>query len=79
MATGGLIKAMAQKYIEESREEGIEKGREEGVEKGREEGITNTIINMLKQNFDINLISQVTGFTVEQIHMLKYSLKTTIT
>ena len=34
-----MEKTLAQKWIEQGREEGIEQGREEGIEQGREEGI----------------------------------------
>jgi len=48
-------------------EEGIQKGTEQGIEKG----IEKTINNMLKQNLDLKLISQVTGYSIEQITKLK--------
>jgi len=48
-------------------EEGIQKGIEQGIEKG----IEKTINNMLKQNLDLKLISQVTGYSIEQITKLK--------
>src|ERR1700729_871031 len=45
----------------------IAKGREEG----REEGIEKTAINMIKQNLDFKLISQVTGFSEQEVQKLK--------
>lgn len=45
----------------------IAKGREEG----RQEGIEKTAINMIKQNLDFKLISQVTGFSEQEVQKLK--------
>ena len=61
------MRTIAQKYYDEGIEEGIEKGREEGVEKGVEK----TVINMLREKFDIKLIAQITGFTIDRITNLK--------
>ena len=50
---------------------GIEKGRAEGVnigmEKGRKAGILEAAKNMFRQNFDINIIGQVTGLPRAQL------------
>jgi len=54
------------------------RGIEKGEAKGREEGIKKTVINMLYQNFDIKLISELTGFSIEQIEKLKHSLKLSV-
>ncbi len=60
--------------LKEGREEGRQEGREEGREEGRQEGIKeykNEIIkNMLNQNLDINLISNLTGLSKEEIEKL---------
>ena len=52
-------------------EEGIEKGKVIGIQEGIEKGIEKTAINMLKQNLDIKLISQITGYSIEEITKLK--------
>ena len=56
------------------RSEGMEKGRSEGMEKGRSEGIEQSkeeiALNMLKEDFDINSISKVTGLSKEEIQKL---------
>ena len=57
------MRTIAEKYIEEGREE------------GREEGIEATAINMLLQKADVKFISKVTGYTIEQIKMLKNKLQ----
>jgi len=41
---------------------------------GREEAVEKTVINMLKQHLDIDLISTVTGLSNNQIHKLKNEL-----
>ena len=57
------MRTIAEKYIEERRED------------GREEGIEATAINMLLQKADVKFISKVTGYTIEQIKMLKNKLQ----
>ena len=69
--------------IEKGREEGMEEGREEGIEKGmergREEGMEKGIgkgreevaLRMLQQNMELQLISQVTDISIEQLQKLK--------
>ena len=60
------------------REEGIKEGMEQGIEKGKEEGIKEGIKetqifmakNMKKENIDINIISKVTGLSIEKIEKL---------
>ena len=59
----------------EGREEGIsigvEKGKQEGisigVEKGKTEGIIQTAVNMIKEGFDINVVSKVTGLAQDVV------------
>ena len=60
--------------------EGLEKGKEEGLaeglEKGKEEGEHHAKIetakNMLSKGLDINLVSQCTGLSVEDIKRLQW-------
>ena len=60
------------------REEGIKEGIEQGIEKGKEEGITEgikenqilTAKNMKNKNMDINLISELTGLSIEEVEKL---------
>ena len=67
---------------DEARKEGLEEGRTEGIEQGIEEGIEqgikvqkqNTIIEMLKNNLDLQLIIKITGETQEEILKIKESL-----
>ena len=59
----------------EGLEQGIEIGHESGLKEGIEQGSNNKAReiakNMLNQNLDIELISQVTGLTTEEIKDLK--------
>ena len=48
---------------------------EKYIEEGREEGVEATAINMLLQKADVKFISKVTGYTIEQIKMLKNKLQ----
>ncbi|EKV56191.1 hypothetical protein A966_12561 [Brachyspira hampsonii 30446] len=56
------------------KEEGIKEGIEQGIEKGIEQGIEqekhSLAKNMKKENIDINIISKVTGLSVEEIKKL---------
>ena len=52
--------------ISYARKEGMEKGRNEGMEKGME----TVALNMLKEDFDINSISKVTGLSKKEIQKL---------
>ena len=56
---------------EEGIKEGIEQGIEQGIKVGKEEGIKENQIltakNMKDKNMDINLISELTGLSIEEI------------
>ena len=56
------------------KEEGIKVGKEEGIKVGKEEGIkeNQTLIakNMKNKNMDIQLISELTGLSIEEINKL---------
>ena len=64
-----------QKGLEEGLKKGIKKGLKEGEKKGKEEGKKEKSIeiakNMLKLNVDVNIISQSTGLSIEEIDKLK--------
>lgn len=53
--------------IKSAKNEGIK----EGIEKGIEQNKLETVKNMLNENININIISKVTGFSIEQIQNLK--------
>ena len=56
---------------EEGREEGLKEGKEEGLKEGEKNKSIEIAKNMLKLNIDINIISQSTGLSVEEINKLK--------
>jgi len=56
---------------EEGKEEGKKEGKEEGIKEGGEKEKNSIAKNMLKLNFPIEAISQVTGLTASEIEKLK--------
>ena len=54
--------------------EGIEEGREEGREEGISEERARVARNMLKRNAPVELISEDTGLTLDEIYRLKESM-----
>ena len=46
---------------------GIEEGMQKGIKKGIEQNQKQVVINMLKENLDINLISKISGLSPEEI------------
>ena len=75
-------KIMLNREREEGLKEGIEKGIKKGIKKGKLEGLKEGIekgklaeqISMSKtmksKNMDINLISEITGLSIEEIKKL---------
>ena len=62
------------KGVEEGIEQGIEKGIEQGIEQGIEKGKHDTCLNlagnMLKSNYSIDSIMEITGLSREEIESL---------
>ena len=52
------------------KEEGIKEGIEQGIEQGIEREKYSLAKNMKKENIDINIISKVTGLSIEKIEKL---------
>ena len=48
--------------------------RDEGLRDGIEQNKTEIVCNMLKENMDINLISKITGLSLEEINKIKESI-----
>ena len=73
----GLMRTIADKYIDEGIAQGMQIGRNEGMQIGRNEGKYERNIevakNLLAQNIDIKTISVATGLTVDEINKLKNS------
>ena len=53
--------------IESAKEDGFEQGIEEGMAQGIEKNKIETVINMLKKKFDLKIISEITGLSLENI------------
>ena len=49
------------------RDSGYNEGRKEGLEEGLKEGIKKTAKNMLEMKIDKEIISKVTGLTIDEI------------
>ncbi|WP_026364354.1 Rpn family recombination-promoting nuclease/putative transposase [Brachyspira innocens] len=56
--------------LKKEREEGIKEGIEQGIEKGIRENQILTAKNMKNKNMDINLISELTGLSIEEVEKL---------
>ena len=56
---------------EEGHQKGIEKGIQKGIEKGIQKGREETALNMIKDNFNIEIISKYTGLSKVEIEQLK--------
>ena len=56
--------------LKKAEDKGEARGRQEGREEGRQEGREEIAKNLLKQNLDLKLISQVTGLSEEEIKKL---------
>ena len=51
-------------------EEGMQKGIEQGIEQGMEQEKYSLARNMKNKNMDLNLISELTGLSIEKIEKL---------
>ena len=67
------IKNGIEKGIKQGIEQGIEKGIEKGIETGIEREKITSIKNMLKNNLDYKLISNITGKTIKEIKEIEQS------
>ena len=56
--------------LKREREEGIKEGIKEGIEKGIEKEKYSLAKNMKEKNMDINLISELTKLSIEEIKKL---------
>ena len=63
--TKGKIEGKAEGFVE-----GMEKGMEKGMERGKAEGRADTAKKMKIKGFDLNLISDITGLSIEEIKKL---------
>ena len=70
----GEIKAARLDGFDEGHKEGLELGRAEGEAKGRAEGLAegkaSVAASMIKEGLDMQLISKLTGFSLEELKNL---------
>ena len=57
--------------LEQGLKEGIEEGIEKGIEKGKIENTKTMVLNMLNKNIDINLISEISGLSIDEIKKMR--------
>ena len=57
--------------LDKAREEGEKKGLHTGRREGRQKGLQTVVLKMLQKSTDIAFISEVTGFSKQQIKKLK--------
>ena len=55
---------------EEGLEQGLERGLEQGLEKGLEQGRKQLVCEMVSRGMSPDLISEMTGLTIEEIETL---------
>jgi predicted transposase/invertase (TIGR01784 family) len=67
-------KELEKQRDERERREGREEGREEGIKEGREEAFVYTIKTMLKKNYELEDISEITGKSIEEIKEIQKSI-----
>lgn len=56
--------------IDEAREEGLVQGLEQGIEQGLEQGRKQLVCEMVSRGMSPDLISEMTGLTIEEIETL---------
>jgi predicted transposase/invertase (TIGR01784 family) len=74
LLTKALDEEKGEKFMTSLAKHWHDEGLHEGIEKGIEKGVEKTAINMLKENLDVKLISQVTGLSLLEINKLKAKL-----
>ncbi|AJQ52517.1 Rpn family recombination-promoting nuclease/putative transposase [Rickettsia conorii] len=69
----GLMRTIADKYIDEGIAQGMQIGRSEGMQIGEAKGKYEVAKNMLNAGSDIAFISKVTGISIQEINKLSGS------
>ena len=65
----GLAEGL-EKGLQQGRAEGREEGREEGLAQGNVQGIAKVARNMLSMGLAVDVVSQATGLTKEQLEAI---------
>jgi len=66
-----LMQNAKEEGLEEGRAEGLEEGTKIGIEQGSKQEKIEIAKNMLKENMDIDIISEITSLTKEEIEKLR--------
>ncbi len=64
-------KKATKRALEKGIEKGLKQGIEQGIKKGEEQNIAKVVINMLKNNMDIDLIMKITSLSQQEIENFK--------
>lgn len=62
-----LMKELNEDFCNEAKAEGVKEGMEKGIKKGVKEGVNQTALSMIRKNFNVELISEITGLSVKEI------------
>ena len=73
LASMEMVRENTLKALADSRRKGIAEGKREGLKKG----LVSVIKNMIKKSFSIDSISEVTGYSKEEIEEIEKSMKNT--
>ena len=60
-------------YMKEKTEEAIKEGLEKGMQQGLEQGISLMVMNMLNKNLSLEMISEISGLSIDKIKNIKNS------
>jgi predicted transposase/invertase (TIGR01784 family) len=69
-----VMRTIADSYIEEGMQKGVQQGMQQGIEQGVQQTTRSIATNMLQSGLDIQLISDITSISVEQLRQLKKDL-----
>ncbi|OGO87704.1 MAG: hypothetical protein A2Y24_02050 [Clostridiales bacterium GWE2_32_10] len=56
--------------LDRGRKEGMKEGMKKGMKEGMKEGMNKLARNMLKGNFDVHVIAEMTGLSVDEINLI---------
>jgi len=70
-----MLRETAKEIKRQSRLEGLHEGIQKGIQKGRTQGLhegkSETAMRMLEKGFEIEVIAEVTGLSIKDVHALK--------
>ncbi|MCZ6920171.1 MAG: transposase, partial [Rickettsia endosymbiont of Ixodes persulcatus] len=66
----GLMRTIADKYIDEGIAQGMQIGRNEGMQIGEAKRTMEVAKNMLSNNYSIPEVSRITGLSIQELNKL---------